>query len=163
MEALRDPTAPCLKLGRLTGRSAFSTPGGGSQLVAVDSRTVRRASGVSFLGPPVVPFYRSFLGEGSPTKIDYRQKEFGYPSSILSTGGPCFAVHVLRDMHRPRAFWCRGGEGEAMELRAGRHGQALPGAALAARGIFRDVKTGKSGGGGRSGSPGQLPSCWVWA
>ena len=31
-------------------------------------RTVKLA-----LGPPVVPFY-PFLGEGSPTKIDYRKK-----------------------------------------------------------------------------------------
>ena len=26
-----------------------------------------------FPGPPAVPFYRFFLGEGSPTKIDYRK------------------------------------------------------------------------------------------
>ena len=26
------------------------------------------------LGPPVVPFYRFFLGEGSPIKIDYRKR-----------------------------------------------------------------------------------------
>ena len=26
------------------------------------------------LGPPVVPFLTLFLGEGSPTKIDYRKK-----------------------------------------------------------------------------------------
>ena len=41
------------------------------------------------LGPPVVRFY-PFLGEGSPTKIDYRKK--GCPYSNLSTGGPrvCF-------------------------------------------------------------------------
>ena len=41
------------------------------------------------LGPPVVPFY-PFLGEGSPTKIDYRKK--GYPYSNLSTGGPRFGL-----------------------------------------------------------------------
>ena len=29
---------------------------------------------LSLLGPPVVPFYRFFFGEGSPAKIDYRQK-----------------------------------------------------------------------------------------
>ena len=38
------------------------------------------------LGFAVVPFY-PFLGEGSPTKIDYRQK-IGYPYSNLSAGGP---------------------------------------------------------------------------
>ena len=27
-----------------------------------------------WLGPPVVPFLSPFLGEGSPTKIDYRKK-----------------------------------------------------------------------------------------
>ena len=37
------------------------------------------------LGPPVVPFY-PVLGEGSPTKIDYRNK--GTPYSNLFTGGP---------------------------------------------------------------------------
>ena len=35
-------------------------------------------------GPPVVPF-DPFLGEGSPTKIDYRKS--WYPYSNLSTGG----------------------------------------------------------------------------
>ena len=35
-----------------------------------------------FLDPLVYPF----LGEGSPTEIDYRKK--GYPYSNLSTGGP---------------------------------------------------------------------------
>ena len=29
------------------------------------------------LGPPVVPFTLSFFGEGSPTKVDYREK-IGY-------------------------------------------------------------------------------------
>ena len=28
----------------------------------------------SYAGPPVVPFLTPFLGEGSPTKIDYRKK-----------------------------------------------------------------------------------------
>ena len=37
------------------------------------------------LGPPVVPFH-PFLGEGSPTKIDYRKS--WCPYSKLSTGGP---------------------------------------------------------------------------
>ena len=37
------------------------------------------------LGPPVVPFY-PFLGEGSPTKIDYR-RNIGYLYSNLSTRG----------------------------------------------------------------------------
>ena len=45
------------------------------------------------LGPPVVPFYRFFLGEGSP-KIDYRKKKrkkhIGYPDFNLSSGGPSF-------------------------------------------------------------------------
>ena len=35
-------------------------------------------------GPPVVPFSPFFLGEGSPTKTDYRKN--GYPFS--PTGGP---------------------------------------------------------------------------
>ena len=35
------------------------------------------------LCPAVVPFY-PFLGEGSPTKIDYRKKG----ALILTTGGP---------------------------------------------------------------------------
>ena len=38
------------------------------------------------LGPPVVPFY-PFLGEGSPTKLDYRTK-VGTLNPNLSTGGP---------------------------------------------------------------------------
>ena len=36
-----------------------------------------------------MPFY-SFLGEGSPTKIDSRKK--GHPYSNLSTGGPSLDV-----------------------------------------------------------------------
>ena len=32
--------------------------------------------GLTCLGAPVVPFYRLFMGEGSPTKIDYRKKLF---------------------------------------------------------------------------------------
>ena len=39
------------------------------------------------LGYPKVPFPSAFLGEGSPTKIDYRKK-IGYPYSNLSPGGP---------------------------------------------------------------------------
>ena len=37
-------------------------------------------------GAPVVPVY-AFLGEGSPTKIDYRKTSW-YPYSSLSTGRP---------------------------------------------------------------------------
>ena len=39
----------------------------------------------NMLGPPVVPFHTCF-GEGSPTKIDKKEKN-GYPYSILFTGG----------------------------------------------------------------------------
>ena len=39
------------------------------------------------LGPPVVPFY-PFLGEGSTTKIDYRELRKGHPCSNLSAGQP---------------------------------------------------------------------------
>ena len=35
-----------------------------------------------WLGPPVVPFY-PFLGEGSPTKIDYRKTSTLIPTSLL--------------------------------------------------------------------------------
>ena len=35
---------------------------------------VIRSLHMSCLGPPVVPFLTPFLGEGSPTKIDYRKK-----------------------------------------------------------------------------------------
>ena len=45
-------------------------------------------------GSPVVLFC-PFLGEGSPTKIDYRKN--GYPDSLLSTGGPSSG----RDCHGP--------------------------------------------------------------
>ena len=50
---------------------------------------------VGKLGPPLVPFY-PFLEEGSPTKIDYRNK--GYPYSNLSTGGlsKCLIAYVIR-------------------------------------------------------------------
>ena len=41
------------------------------------------------LRPLVVPLY-PFLGEGSPTKIDYRKKR--HPYSNLSTGGPRCAL-----------------------------------------------------------------------
>ena len=36
----------------------------------------------NLLGPPVVPFY-TFLGEGSPTKVDYRQKGTLILASLL--------------------------------------------------------------------------------
>ena len=46
----------------------------------------------SQLVPNFCPFTASFLGEGSPTKIDYRKK--GYPYSKLSTGGPsCYTAY----------------------------------------------------------------------
>ena len=45
------------------------------------------------LGPPVVPFLTPFLGEGSPSKIDYRKS--WHPSSNLSTGGPSAFWHLL--------------------------------------------------------------------
>ena len=35
------------------------------------------------LGPPVVPFYPLLLGEGSPTKMDYRKKGTLILSSVL--------------------------------------------------------------------------------
>ena len=54
-------------------------------LRSVASRDASWERDQSLLGPPVVPFY-PFLGEGSPTEIDYRKKR--YPYSILSTGGP---------------------------------------------------------------------------
>ena len=34
------------------------------------------------LGPPIVPTFKPLLGEGSPTKIDYRKDK--YPYSVLS-------------------------------------------------------------------------------
>ena len=45
---------------------------------------------VDSLGPP-------FCGEGSPTKIDYRQS--WYPDSILSTGGPSSFTAGLSTAH----------------------------------------------------------------
>ena len=51
---------------------------------------------VRLLGPPVVPFY-PFLGEGSPTKIDYRKK--GYPYVNLSTKGPSLCTNLLDDVN----------------------------------------------------------------
>ena len=39
------------------------------------------------LGPPVVPFY-PFLGEGSPTKIDYRKKVTLILTSLLEDLAP---------------------------------------------------------------------------
>ena len=35
------------------------------------------------LGPPVVPFLTLFMGEGSPTKIDYRKKGALILTSLL--------------------------------------------------------------------------------
>ena len=45
----------------------------------------------SYLGSPVAPFY-PFLGEGSPTKIDYNKR---VPLFNLSTGGPRCAFEVI--------------------------------------------------------------------
>ena len=44
---------------------------------------------VGFWVPQLGALSHPVLGEGSPTKIDYRKKQ-GYPYSILSTGGPRF-------------------------------------------------------------------------
>ena len=44
------------------------------------------------LGPPVVPFLTPFLGEGSPTKIDYREKDT--LMNIISTSLPEDPVHI---------------------------------------------------------------------
>ena len=67
-----------------------------AECIALPLRTFRRdppenrVSGrltCLLLGPPDRrPFTVSFLEEGSPTKVDYRKKE--YPYSNLSTGGP---------------------------------------------------------------------------
>ena len=63
---------------------------------------------VHWLGPSVVPFY-PFLGEDSPTTIDYR-KQFGYPYSNLSNLedlalfiGIYIGESIIRECHR----WCR--------------------------------------------------------
>ena len=48
------------------------------------------------LGPPVVPFY-SFLGEGSPSKTDYRQKGTLILTSLLEdVGGSCLQLETGR-------------------------------------------------------------------
>ena len=39
------------------------------------------------LGPPVVPFLTPLLGEGSPTKVDYRKKGTLIPTSLLEDLG----------------------------------------------------------------------------
>ena len=54
------------------------------------------------LGPPVVPL-PPFLGEGSPTKIDYRKK--GYPFSTLSAGGPRRAKQLLAGFPCNHDIW----------------------------------------------------------
>ena len=50
-------------------------------------KTKRRANpGLSrtfYLGPPVVPFLTPFLGEGSPTKMDYRKNGTLILTSLL--------------------------------------------------------------------------------
>ena len=63
--------------------------------------------GLPDLGPPVVPFYPS-LGEGSPTKIDYREK--GCPCSNLSTGEPSdHGYHPVGcGAYSPWPFWTNG-------------------------------------------------------
>ena len=45
------------------------------------------------LGPPVVPFY-PFLGEGSPTKLDYRRKKKTVGTLIPPTS-------LLEDLNEP--------------------------------------------------------------
>ena len=45
---------------------------------------LQESRGFTQLDLPVVPLY-SFLGEGSPTKIDYREEKTRYPYSNLST------------------------------------------------------------------------------
>ena len=48
---------------------------------------------------PVVAFY-PFLGEGSPTQIDYRRKKSWYPYCNLSTEEPSFHGEGFRRLHR---------------------------------------------------------------
>ena len=56
------------------------------------------------LGPPArCPFTVSFLGKGSPTKIDNRKKGTGYPYSNLSTRGPSLAMRCL--VGHPQKRW----------------------------------------------------------
>ena len=70
----------------------------------------------AYLGPPVVPFY-SFLGEGPPTKIDYR-RVIGYQPILnsLITGGPR-ATHAEALTYHSYCDAMLGGEGEARRQR----------------------------------------------
>ena len=72
--------APISSLQRGTSFSASPVP------VQVPCLVLGRVCLFTQLGPPVVPFLTSFLGEGSSTQIEYRKK--GYPYSNLFTGGP---------------------------------------------------------------------------
>ena len=55
---------------------------------ATRSVQIFRSYGCNTLDPPVVPFLTPFLGEGSPTKIDYRKK------------GTLFLTSLLEDLER---------------------------------------------------------------
>ena len=46
------------------------------------------------LGPPLVPFSRFFLGEGSTTKIDYRKKGTLILTSLLENLGIQSQIYV---------------------------------------------------------------------
>ena len=65
--------ALCFAFGKRWGRSGGDVAG-----VFVSANKA-----ILFLGPPVVPLY-PFLGEGSPTKIDYRKRG---TQILTSTGG----------------------------------------------------------------------------
>ena len=66
---------------------------------------------LTLLGPPVVPIY-PFLGEGSPTKIDYRKKgtllltflleDLDYMEHISHTTHQCIRIHCSFQSLRPR-------------------------------------------------------------
>ena len=78
-------TAMCSSCGK--GNTGFMTPAlfiGGVPVY----RTSRTFGKTPYLGPPVVLFLTPFLGEGSPTKIDYtkrvgNQLRIRSPSSAL--------------------------------------------------------------------------------
>ena len=54
-----------------------------------------------FLGPPVVPFY-TFLGEGSPTNIDYRKRGTHILTPYWRTY--FFWAHILGSSYLPHSF-----------------------------------------------------------
>ena len=64
----------------VSDHSAYTMGGSGVPLLFDTPHTVLITP--TKLGPPVVPFY-PFLGEGSPTKIDYRRKGILTLSSLL--------------------------------------------------------------------------------